>query len=183
MPTAFIFHGTGSKPTENWFPWLAQALEADGYTVIVPQFPTPENQSAQTWLATMEIYQNDIGADTIFIGHSIGATFALHLLEHYSIKARFFVAGFIDSLNNPQFDPLIKTFVEYNFDWATIRSHSKSFSVFHSDNDPYVPIELAEHLATKLQTDLTLIPQGGHLNATTGYREFPLLLERIQQLN
>ena len=37
----FIFHGTEGYPEENWFPWLKEKLEAKGYKVFVPQFPTP----------------------------------------------------------------------------------------------------------------------------------------------
>jgi len=40
MSNAFIIHGTGGYPEENWFPWLKKKLEEFNYKVFVPQFPT-----------------------------------------------------------------------------------------------------------------------------------------------
>ena len=57
MATAFIFHGTGGYPEENWFPWLKRELESLDYKVIVPQFPTPENQTLENWFAIFEKYK------------------------------------------------------------------------------------------------------------------------------
>lgn len=50
------------------------------------------------------------------------------------------------------------------------------------NNDPYVPQAVLQDLALKLAVTPTIIPQGGHLNQRSGYGEFPLLLEKIQDL-
>ena len=80
MKTAFIFHGTAGYPEENWFPWLKEKLEAKGYEVIVPQFPTPVGQSFNAWLRVYEEHQAKGNADSVYIGHSLGGIFLLKLL-------------------------------------------------------------------------------------------------------
>jgi len=47
MPNVIFFHGAYGDGQENWFPWLKGELEEIGCTVIVPVFPTPENQSLE----------------------------------------------------------------------------------------------------------------------------------------
>ena len=57
MTNVFIFHGTGGYPEENWFPWLKRELESLDCKAIVPQFPTPQNQTLENWLKVFEQYK------------------------------------------------------------------------------------------------------------------------------
>lgn len=77
----FIFHGTKSTPKNNWFPYLERELKSLGIDVVVPQFSTPDGQNETNWLKTFEPYQKQVNDQTVFIGHSMGATLALRLLE------------------------------------------------------------------------------------------------------
>lgn len=72
-----------------------------------------------------------------------------------------------------------KLFSNFDFDWEKIRAGAESFVVFHSDNDPYVSIANGERLAKELGVDLTFIPGAGHINAESGYTQFPPLLDAI----
>ncbi len=90
-----IIHGTGGHPQENWLPWLKNELEKLGYTVDIPQFPTPENQTLETWFEVFdrEEYNDKFTENTILVAHSLGGAFALRILEKYQvrIKAAFFI--------------------------------------------------------------------------------------------
>ena len=59
-----ILHGTMGSPEGNWFPWLKSQLEND-YNVYVPRFPTPDNQSKETWCAALRDQAPIFGKDTI----------------------------------------------------------------------------------------------------------------------
>lgn len=179
MATIFIIHGVEGHPEENWFPWLKAELKKRGNKVIVPQFPTPEGQTLENWLAVLKKYEADLTSDTILVGHSLGGCFILNVLECYSVKAAFLVAPVFGVLGNP-FDESMKTFAQRNFDWPTLLANCPHFEIFHSDNDPYIKLERAEELGKHLNTSVTLIPGAGHFNASSGYSKFELLFEKIQ---
>lgn len=180
MPTIFIIHGVEGHPEENWFPWLKHELEQLGHNVIVPQFPTPENQTLSHWLAVLEEYKELLTTDTIFIGHSLGAPFVLNILEKHPAKAAVLVAGFVGKAEN-QFDEGMKSFAQRTFDWETIKRNCSNFLIFHSDNDPYIKLEKAEQLATQLDIKINLVKNAGHFNTAAGYESFPLLLEKMKE--
>jgi predicted alpha/beta hydrolase family esterase len=180
MINVFIFHGTGGHPQENWFPWLKDELEQHNCQVIVPQFPTPKNQSPETWFEVLKKFEEFITPDTIFIGHSLGGAFLLRVLESIkiSIKASYIVSAPIGVLpiKNYQGD---KPFIGHPFDWMKIRDSSKKFYIFHSDNDPYVCLGNGQKLAEHLNVDLGFIPNAGHFNANAGYIHFEELRESV----
>jgi predicted alpha/beta hydrolase family esterase len=177
---AFIFHGTAGHPEENWFPWLRTKLESIGCPTIVPQFPTPENQTLDRWFETLKPFRSEIGSDTILFGHSLGGTFLLRLLEDLKTPVRTSVI-----VAAPIGIPPIKNwdedqpFIGKPFRWDQIRATSQRFIVIYSDNDPLVGLENGRLLSQRLGTELTLIPGAGHFNAAAGYLEFPRLLAEI----
>ena len=182
MLNILIIHGAYGYPGENWFPWLKKELKDLGYNVLVPRFPTPENQTLESWMRVFSDYRKYLNEDSIVIGHSLGPAFLLNVLENLDIKIRaaFFVSGFTGLLNNPEFDEINKSFTDKSFDWNKIKNNCRRFHVFHGDDDPYVPLEKAREFAKNLNTNLNVIRNGGHLNEKSGYLRFDLLLEEIK---
>jgi uncharacterized protein len=179
----FLFHGAYGSPDENWFPWLRRSL-GDEWNVIIPRFPTPEGQDLDRWLETLEPHRGSIDDKSVFVGHSIGAAFALRVLERWDaeVAATILVAGFVSQLSDPRFDPLNASFLEPGWDWKKIRGASKRFIAFASEDDPYVPVEKSKELQRQLPIEMQMIEGAGHFNMAAGYAEFPQLLERIQTL-
>ena len=175
-----IIHGVYASPDANWFPWLKAKLENQGYEVLVPKFPTPLDQSLESWIRTISKYGDKINEETVLIGHSLGAAFILSYLEtsNKKIKAAFLVAGFHKLLGSP-YDESIKTFIDKDFDWDKIKNSCGKFFIFGSDNDQYISLDVTKELAEKLNAEVNIIQNGGHLNKESGYEDFPLLLECV----
>ena len=175
-----IIHGVYADPEANWFPWLRTELEKRGFEVIVPKFPTPLDQSLESWNRVFLNYENKINEETVLIGHSLGAAFILNYLERTNkkIKAAILAAGFHKLLGS-QYDEINKTFIGKDFDWEKIKSSCNKFFVFASDNDEYIPFEITEELTKNLNAEFNIVTGGGHLNKNAGYDDFPLLLETI----
>ena len=184
-PTIFIVHGTKGNPNAHWFPWLKSKLEDKGFEVILEQYPTPENQNVESWLAVLEKHNKKINHDTIFVGHSIAALFFLHYLERNNKQiAGVYVAGaFLEVSVNEEYDTLNKTFMKKDFDFEKIKSNCKDFFVFHSKDDPYVPIEKGREYAEKVNGQFIEYENAGHFNDEAGYTEFEDLLQIIIKNN
>ncbi|MCX6811410.1 MAG: alpha/beta hydrolase [Candidatus Berkelbacteria bacterium] len=179
MKTAYIIHGAYGNPKENWIPWLKIELEKRDFKVFVPKFPTPKKQTLNNWLKVFKKYEKFTDENSIFIGHSLGVAFILTLLEKIKIKSAYLVAGFISPLDNPEFDRINKTFINKKFNWRKIRDNCHKFYLFHSDNDPYVPLERAKEIARKLKVRIIIIKNAGHFNKDAGYTKFPDLINKI----
>lgn len=181
---ALIIHGTYGHPGENWFPWLQEQLENLGVPTQVPHFPTPSGQKLQNWLAVFEDYESLVTPKTLLIGHSLGSAFILNYLERRQgrIRAAFLVSSFIGLLDNEKFDKLNATFTDRDFDFEAIKDSCPRFFVYHADDDPYVPLAKARHLAAKLDAELNIVGDAGHFNSDSGYSQFSLLFEDIEQL-
>lgn len=185
MKNAFIFHGTEGHPGENWFPWLKQELEKEGYEVFVPQFPSPPVVPAEIdkWFDTLKNYEQHINEDTIIIGHSLGGVFTLRVLEKlkHSVKAAFFVGTPIGVLPILNYDR-DNSFSGFSFGWKSIVNKASHFAVFQSDDDPYVSLENGKELAKNLNVELSFVPNAGHFNEKAGYTKFDLLLEKLKPI-
>jgi len=180
----FIFHGTAGNPQENWFPWLKKELEKKDCRVFVPQFPTPKGESLESWLDVISKYKKYFDKDTILIGHSKGGLFLLRLLERLKqpVHASFLVSTAIGIKPYVFYDLNYKFTQGYEFNWDKIRSNSKYFTVYHSDNDPYTCIDNGKQISKNLGINLTFIPNSGHFNTKSGYTKFDKLYEDIYSL-
>jgi uncharacterized protein len=183
--TTYLIHGVHGHPQENWFPWLKSELEKLGQKVVVPAFPTPENQTLETWLEVFSQHQKQLDEDAVVIGHSLGTPFLLSVLENSPkpIKAAYFIAGYHPNTlpKTSEWYPMVKTFVDKEFNWQKIKANCPEFHIYHADNDPYFPIQLAHDLAKELGTTVTEVKDAGHFNEAAGYTKFPQLLTALTQ--
>ena len=70
----------------------------------------------------------------------------------------------------------------FEFDWDSIKSKSKNFVVYQSDDDPYVGLDNGKELAQHLGVELSFIPNAGHFNKRAGYTEFDDLRDKLSQI-
>lgn len=180
MKNALILHGTNGNSQSNWFPWLEKNLRERGFKVLTPDLPQADKPN-------LKRYNNFIFSkwkfdkDSIIVDHSSGAVAILGLLqelpEDIVIAKAFLVAGFTDDLG---WEPLNELFL-MPLDFEMIKSRSRKFVLFHSDDDPYVPLEHGEKLKRLLNAELVVVPGQRHFSLEKGpeYKQFPELLKKI----
>ncbi len=185
---AVILHGTDGSPTElPWQAWLKSQLESNGYEVYFPQLPechTPNLGLYDDFLKRSEWNFSD----NLLIGHSSGATAALHLLGQEwfpKAQATVLVGTFLNEklLKNAawyeagQFD---KLFVDA-FQPETIKEKSEKFYFVHGDNDPYCDYDDAREFCERLGGSFLTLPGGGHIAKSSGVAKLPILVEQLQR--
>ncbi len=182
MKNVLILHGTANTSHGNWFPWLAKELENRGYNVWSPDLPQAKNPDDERYSRYIFSNKNwEFNSETIIIGHSSGGVAALKLLQRLPqgiiIDRCITVAAFVETHGWEDIKGLFKP----PFDFDAIRSHVKHFIVYHSDDDPYVPLADAEYLRDALRGELVVIKGQGHFNLEKGlqYKQFPELLKKI----
>lgn len=187
--TFIILHGTMGSPEGNWFPWLATELKQLGHQTYVPALPTPEGQNPENWVRTIAETVRRVrvaSEELVFVAHSMSPlAVCLYLATRETpIRACFFVAGFAKHLPNTP-DPyprLNDPFIDTPIDWSRVQKNCRNMVCFASDTDPYVPLEISQDFARAVEGSLILIPGAGHFGASSGYTQFPRLLDEIKKL-
>ncbi len=190
-----IFHGSFGSPESNWIPYLKRQLESLHQEVIVPGFPvdnwdelttageqaTTKNQNLANWFKTFDQFYPRIKNEKIvFVGHSLGPLFFLHLLDKQDLKvdSAIFVAPFLAKLHKLwQIDAANSTFYKDTFDFDKLKKLIPVSYVIYSDNDPYVDEKYSLEFAEKLNSKKILVKGAKHMNTETGLFEFPLVLD------
>ncbi len=183
MKNILILHGTNGNAQKNWFPWLKRELERKGYKVWIPNLPKSGEPS-------MRRYNDFIfpkwkfTSESIIIGHSSGAVAALGILQELPrntvINKAILVAGFTTDLGWKE----MKDLFGIRLNWQKIKKQVRNIILYHSDNDPYIPLWHGEKLKKLLGAELIVMSKQGHFNVSSmgkKYTKFPELLEKIAE--
>ena len=123
--------------------------------------------------------------ETVIVAHSMSPMAVCHYLNKYNAKisAAFFVSGFTDyDLDIEPYKTVNHRFFDENFNWEKLKKNCPKIICFAGDNDPYLPQDALKRFAKLCRAKkFVVVPNGGHLNAESGYTTFPLLLETIKE--
>ena len=182
MKKVLIVHGYAGTPNGNWKPWLLAELEKLDIYASSISLPYPANPTPESWVDEITRQVNLPPIDKIYlVGHSLGSTAILRYLESDSaLKTTgvILISGPCQKTDNHGID----NFLEKPFNFSKIKSNSSNFTIIHSDNDPYVPIENAHILTKELDAKLTIVPSGGHFASRDGYFTFPQVFLDLQEM-
>jgi len=182
MRKVFIIHGFEGSPNGGWRPWLMGELEKSDIYACALSMPSPENPACGEWVEEIHRHVERNKNDEIYlVGHSLGVPAILRYLESGSaginIAGAVLVSGPCEKVKN---NKKIDSFLDKPFDFKTIKSKAKKFTIIHGDNDPCVSLNNAEILSKELNGKLIVIPNGGHLNGGSGWFKLPECLESLR---
>lgn len=182
MVKVLLIHGYGGNPNGGWRPWLMAELEKkDIYCCALPM-PTPDFPVCEAWIDEIAREVDRSQNDQIYlVGHSLGVPTILKYLQSNKSKkiaGAVLVAGPANKCGIEG----IANFFEEDFDFDKIRNKCEKFVFIHGDNDPYVPLKQAEYLNSNTHGVLTVMPNGGHLNNSSGHFSLPEALSALEKM-
>jgi predicted alpha/beta hydrolase family esterase len=171
-----ILHGWGGSDFPHWQSWLVGELAKDYGQVAFPLLDNPHFPSKNRWMKQVKALLADFRPDTV-ICHSMANTLWLHLCEEGEISAVKRLLMVSPPRLDLKLDP-IKTF----FPAPTPSDlFAEEILMVTSTNDPYLSAEEASALQQALEVPMKRIENAGHINAQSGYGEWPWVLEWVKK--
>jgi len=156
---AILIHGNGgSTAADGWLPFVERDLGALGLDVVNETFPDNVHARASRWLPHLEA----LGADehTVLIGHSSGAVAALRYAETHQVFGSVLVGVCHTDLGDA--GERASGYYRDPWRWQDIRRHQQWSAVFHSTDDPLIPVHEARHVAARLGASYFELSGRGH---------------------
>lgn len=181
--TFVLFHGSFNSYNQIqdfWVPKLSLLKQK----IIYPRFPIDtwdeitkkgekaplKKQSLQSWLKVFDTYYEKIKNEKklVFIGHSTGPLFILHVLEKYrlQINSAIFVSPFLKHLSKVSWQVKLvnKSYYSNSFNFNLLRKLCPTSYVLYGTNDLYVETKNSLLFAEKMNSKIIPVENGGHLN-------------------
>jgi len=189
MKRIFLVHGWTGRPNKDFFPWVKEKLQNEGYQVFVPELPEPDYPKIKPWVEKIKEVVNKPQENDILIGHSLGCMGIFQYLQtlpnNTKVNKVILIAGF-EKLKNAAFDALedcdtFKPWREAPINYKKIKRMAKSWIALFSDNDPFVSYEdNSEVFKDKLDTKIILVHKKSHFNQEAGIKTLPILIKLIK---
>jgi uncharacterized protein len=168
-----ILHGLGGSDYPHWQAHLARDLIKQYTPVSFPALPNRDNPSLHEW---KEFIKKEINhfKPTIVVCHSLANIVWFHLCEELDIKLDklMLVAPVRISCDID----VIKEFFPYPMPNDL---KAKETIMAASTNDPYMNVEEAIRLQSKLKIGMKILEEAGHINADSGYGKLDCALDWI----
>ena len=168
-----LIHGNGGCSAEDvWFPYVKNAFESQGFSVIARTFPDNVLARALYWLPFLH---DELGADenTILIGHSSGAIAAMRYAETHKILGSVLVGTYWTDLGYESEKE--SGYFDAPWEWEKIKNNQQWSIVFASTDDPFIPISEPRFVAEKLGSQYFESRGDGHFMG----QQFPELVKAV----
>lgn len=173
-----ILHGWGGSDEPHWQWWLQQELEKLDFEVAFPVLPQRDFPVFGDWMDALKKEFDRFGPD-IVICHSLGNILWFHFVAKYQIKSIEKLMLVAPVRQNCEIKEL-ESFFPYPI---SENLYAKEIIMVGSTNDPYLSVEEAIALQSKLNVGLKILEDAGHINAQSGYGELSCAVDWIVKEN
>ena len=169
-----LLHGWGGSNFPHWQSWLASEIAKEYGTVSFLEFSDFNLPRLELWKNELKNELHSFKPD-IVICHSLANTLWFHTVDEIQeIKKLYLVAP-------PRFTCEIDEIQEFFPLTLPTKTSAKETLLICSTNDPYMDIDEAKELQNALQVSMKILENAGHINAESGYGEWPWILEEVKK--
>lgn len=173
-----LLHGWGGSDYPHWQSWLAGEIAKDYGQVAFPLLDNPHFPTKNRWMKQVKTLLKEFRPDVV-ICHSLANSLWFHLCNEGEIdrvKRLLLVA-------TPQMDLSIETIKTFFPLEAPADLYADEVLMVSSDNDPYMSKEGAAALQKDLGVEMKVLESAGHINADSGFGEWPWALEWVKRVD
>lgn len=169
-----LLHGWGGSNFPHWQSWLAGEIAKEYGTVSFLEFSDYDFPNLELWKQELKTSLDTFKPD-IVICHSLANTLWFHLIDEiHTVDKLYLVAP-------PSFVCEIEEIKEFFPLDIPTNTSAKETILVTSTNDPYMNVQEAKELQKSLKVPMNMIENAGHINADSGYGEWPWILEEIKK--
>jgi len=171
-----ILHGWGGSPHPHWQAWLAEELKKQNYDVSFPSLPNKDFPNFKEWLRFVYDEYTSFKPD-IVVCHSLGNIVWFHLLKDLNIKPldKLLLVAPVRQVCDIE---EIKDFFPYE---VPKDIKAKKAMLIVSTNDIYMNLHEANELQHKLNIEMDILEDAGHINSDSGYGPLKEVLDWINE--
>lgn len=174
MTNYFIIPGLGNSGPDHW----QTHFENSGSNFCRINQKEWDAPAAKDWIEKIESTLSKYDLSTVvLIGHSLGCTVIANWAKEYKkvIKGALLVAP--SDLEASRYN-----FPTVGFDRVPLGKINFKTIVVASSNDEWVSLERAQFFAAQWDSEFINIGKAGHINAVSGFGEWPEGLEILKRL-
>lgn len=169
-----ILHGLGGSDYPHWQAHLAADLIKQDTPVSFPHLPNRDNPTLEEWKGFLK-QEIEHFKPTIVVCHSLANLLWFHVCEELNIQLDKLML--VAPVRNEMLEDA-KTF----FPYPIVKDlKANEIIMAASTNDPYMNVEEAIRLQSKLRVGMKLLDEAGHINAASGYGKLECALEWINK--
>ena len=170
-----LLHGWGGSCSPHWQSWLAAEIAKDYGTVSFLRFSNFDNPDLNAWKSELKkelkVFQPDV-----VICHSLANTLWFHICndEDIEIVQKLYLVA----------PPSLGCEIEELKSFFPVKIpediKAKETLLITSTNDPYMGVDEANKLQNKLNVPMEMLKDAGHINADSGFGEWPWILKNLK---
>ncbi len=165
-----ILHGWGGSDYPHWQSWLAGELAKDYGVVAFPLIQHPHHPNKAKWIKQFKRWLEEF-RPTAVICHSLACSVWMSIAEEIEEVERLLLVA--PPSRQTKID-LLKQFFPHELPKSL---GAKEAVMVVSSDDPYLSLDEAREYQRHLGCDMLILQNAGHINAQSGYGEWPWVLE------
>lgn len=187
MNRVFIIHRWEGTPESDWYIWVKEQLENNGFKVFIPEMPNTKEPEINAWVSKLKELVGNVDEDTFFVGHSIGCQTILRYLEkldnNKKIGGVILVAPWLsltkEAIPDKESKEIAEPWIETKINFKKIKERKDIMTAIFSTDDSFVNTDQSIIFERELNPNIIILKNKGHFTEEDGVKKLPLVFKQL----